>query len=211
MKFYFYNSYQQSFAGFQASAIQAGDRRLRLMSPNWSKGTVRSCLMNSGTRFLLYRNRDGDYVMCAKGLSVKSATDDRKWYINFAVRAKEEEMEWFRAFTCHYCYQQDAFLKELSCWFIPTPEAELSYSLDMERFEKYLSRSFSIPKREKMIRKREYAGGIDWLAGSPGENEIGLLIPEADENYFRRMNPAFARMEIQNGPNGNRQKRSGRK
>ena len=211
MKFYFYNSYQQSFAGFQFSAIQAGDRRLRLMPSAYPKGTVRSCLMNSGTRFLLYRNRGGDYVMCAKGLSVKSAADNRKWYINFAVRAKEEEVEWFRSFTCHYCYQQDAFLKELSCWFIPTPEAELSYSLDMERFEKYLLKPFSIPAEEKMTKKGEYAGGIDWLAGSPGQNEIGLLIPEADENYFRRMNPAFAGMEIQNGPNRSRQKRLGRK
>lgn len=78
--------------------------------------------MNGGIRFILYRNGSGDYIMCAKGVSVKSVVDNREWYINFAVRAKEEEIELFRAFTYQYCYRQDVFLKELACWFIPDSE-----------------------------------------------------------------------------------------
>lgn len=197
MNFYFFNSYQQSYVGYQASCIRTGERRLHLMSDGHPVGTVGSCLKNSGARFILYRNKNGDYVMCARGLCVESALDGRKWYINFAVIAHEEEFSQFQQFIYKYYYRHEAFLEELAAWFQPEPEAKLSYSLDVERFERYLSLDFSMPESEFMTMDETYQRGLAWLANQPGKEEIGLLIPEADEEYFRKMNPLFNRMKIQ--------------
>lgn len=71
----------------------------------------------------------------------------------------------------------------------------------MESFEKYVLKVFFIPKREEAIMQKEYRREIDGLTDNPRKREIGLLIPEEDENYFRRVNPVFAKMKIQNGSN----------
>ncbi len=209
MKFYFYNSYQQSPVGYQVSGIKTGGRRLRLMPAGHPDGTVGSCLKNSGARFILYRKKTGDYVMCARGLCVKSVPDERKWYINFAVTAKEEEFSRFREFTYKYYYRHQAFLEELAAWFKPEPEEELSYSLDVERFERYLSLGFSVTREELMAMEETRRRGVDWLANQLRKGEIGLLIPEADEEYFRRMNPAFGKMKIRKCFGGQRTEKKG--
>ncbi len=204
MRFYFYNSYQHSFVGYQLSEIQTGDCRLRCVPPGYPQNTVKSCLMNSGIKSILYRNyrsradrkTPGDFVMCAKGISVKSALDGRKWYINFAVTAKEAERKQFVKLAHQFYFTHEAFLEELSCWFSPEPEEKLSYSLDEKRFERYLSAPFSITKENNTAESSGIKKAMDYLEHGIKSGEICILFPEADEGYFRKQNQIFRGMKI---------------
>lgn len=204
MRVYFYNSYQHSFVGYQLAAIRTEDYRLRCVPPGYPKNTVRSCLLNSGIKSILYRNygsrtekkTSGDLVMCAKGISVRGALDGRKWYINFAVVAKEAEREQFVQLANKFYFTHGAFLEELSYWFLPEPEKKLSYSLDEKRFKRYLSAPCSMPEGKFSAELVGIKKAMNYVERGIKPGEICILFPEAGEDYFRKQNPIFRGMRI---------------
>lgn len=202
MKFYFCNSYQGSFAGYQIAEIEGGDRMLHQKDAGSLPERVRSCLSNSGMKCILYRDRDGSYGMGIRGLQTEEPKGGRKWYVNLAVKAEEGELSRFLSFVYRYFLEHTAFLKEISSWFTAEPECRLSYSLDADRLNRYMSQEVS-PRllKERLIQPycadiRRYRKALTRMEYGWKKGEIYLLVGESVQTYFRKQNPAFDGMPI---------------
>ncbi|MCD7990686.1 MAG: hypothetical protein LUK37_02390 [Clostridia bacterium] len=197
MKFCFNNSYQQSFVGYQLSTIESGSNELHQIDYSGIPDTVRSSMMNSGTEQIIYRDKDGTYVMCMRRLTVSSPRDGRQWYINFAVTAREKEFDQFSRFAAKCLQDPVGFLKELAWWFEAEPEKILSYSLDTQRFNRYVCSGLSQRRQNGRSFMVPGIGGILYQHALRCLNQrwkrgcIYLLVTEADREYFKKQNPVF--------------------
>lgn len=194
MKFYFNNSYQQSLVGYQLSAMESGSNELRQIDYRCLPDTLRSCMINSGTEQIIYRDRDGTYVMCMRRITVTDPRDNRQWYINFAVTAQEGDFNQFSRFAAKCLYDRTGFLKEMARWFTAAPEKKLSYSLDAQRFNSFVYSGFSQKQWRSTSpgsRGMLYKYALKHLKQGWKNGCIYLLVTEADRNYFKKHNAVF--------------------
>lgn len=199
----FYNSYQNSYVGFQESRYLIGSKELRTNDEKYSEYIeTQKLLTKSGcTCALGNAGDDGKYYFVFRGLNTCD-DQNREWYINLGIEADEESFQQFYNVVTNILLDFNGFNKSLEQWFVATPDSSFSYSLKYEGVEDYITSSDKV-----------FAGDIDFYRiDSPYiskyKNMISdmdkitpgtllLLVPETTQDYFHKQNSFFVNVKKQ--------------
>lgn len=198
MKFYFFNSYEQSHSGFQLTHISTGAQQLQWkQSLECSTPELSSALFHSGARCLAGRSANGTDYFLLRGITVTDESQ-RKWYINLAFEGDESERGQYTALVRGILLEYDSFLSMLAGCFRVQDE-ELSYLLDADAFWNYIQQSTTqaipLSSYEKHSYVKPFLSFFSALE-KPRTNTVLLLVPESSHSYFQRQNPMFRQLKV---------------
>ena len=189
MKFYFYNSYQNSPVGFQLSKCNDLDNNLALINSFDIKSEeIRSLLLNSGTVCAIGKTTQGHNYFVIKGISV---ADDEgvKWYVNIALES-DGIAEEYKAVVYNILTDYSDFKKICEKYMSATNGIDLSYNIDVAAFkEAILSMSVNERAAEFLSSAEPMISEIKDALENPDNKS--LLVLEATEKYFASQNPVF--------------------
>lgn len=197
----FYNSYQNSYVGFQASQYMVGSSKLTTDNKDYSKYADTSGLLtNSGCTCAIGKSQNGNInYFVYRGLNI-SDSKGREWYINLGIEADGESKEQFQRIITNLLLDFSSFEKNLKSWFIATPDNSFSYDLNFDHIDEYILRAsqISIDKIEFYALDNPYTSKFRKMVSditNDGINALLLLVPETTLSYFNKQNPFFQNIE----------------
>ncbi len=203
INFVFYNSYQNSYVGFQLSQYMLGSKKLISNREEISSfAETEKLLTNSGSLCALGKSDNtGKLYFVYRGLSI-SDSNKRTWYINLGIESNEESTEQFYSIITDLLLDFTAFENAVKGWFVATPDAAFSYNLDFENVEKYFSNKKHISVDDVTFYKNNnpYISNFKQMLfdmKTAPINSLILFVPETTLNYFHKQNPFFENTEIQ--------------
>lgn len=197
----FYNSYQNSYVGFQDSQYMVGSSKIITDNKEYSKYADTSGLLtNSGCTCAIGRSQNGNInYFVYKGLSITDS-DGREWYINLGIEADGESKVQFERIVTNILLDFSSFEKNLEKWFAATPDNSFSYDLNFEYIDEYIlgSGQISVDEIEFYGIDNPYISKFKKSISDMTNDEINgllLLVPETTLNYFNKQNPFFENIE----------------
>ncbi len=195
IRFYFYNSYQMSYVGYQLTAAELDAEHLSLLrDTEIDVPEIASCLLNSGTVCAVGQSGQGISYMVFRGLSVV-AQDGRSWYVNMVVCADAPSKDSFVRIVRRIFVRFDEFLFALPGWFYAVPEETLSYGLNFDRLRDFVHRCEVTGIEEGGFWKNPHSGiqrFREMLSElSDSVQRLYFLVPESTKHYFYAHNPVF--------------------
>lgn len=196
---YFFNSYQNSYVGYQLARYMVGTDELEIVADKKSMAPeAESILMNGGTTCVLGRNQNGMTYFGLCGLEIADG-ESRGWFINMALEADQDSASVLLDMVSKIFMDYGKFLDELGGWFYVTPEEKLSFQMNTSVVEQYIR-----SPQDKSINDidfyqgenshiKKYRDMVSGLGTEIGEG-IYLLVPETTKQYFYKQNPHFENM-----------------
>lgn len=195
IRFYFYNSYQMSYVGYQLTTAELDAEHFSLLrNTEIDVPEIASCLLNSGTVCAVGQSGQGVSYMVFRGLSAV-AQDGRGWYVNMAVCADAPSKDSFVSIVRHILMRFDVFLFALPGWFYAVPAETLSYGLNFDRLRDFVHHcevtgiegdGFWKNPHSSIQRFRDMISGL-----SDSTQRLYFLVPESTKHYFCVHNPVF--------------------
>lgn len=199
----FYNSYQNSYVGFQTAEYLVGCPKLKINSEDYSKFVeTEKLLTNSGCVCALGKTFNGrKHFFVYRGLKTND-DNGREWYINIGIESDEESSEQFCNVITSILLNFNAFKNELKRWFVPTPNSSFSYDLNYENIDKFILCVKEASVYDFEFYKSDnphiykFKNMISDIKTSTKDSLL-LLVPETTINYFNKQNSFFENFEKQ--------------
>lgn len=197
LKFIFYNSYQGSYTGFQNGYYSVGLQRIERITKEYpAVCEIRELLSNSGCTCALGKSSDGQKnYFVLRGVNLIDE-EDREWFINFGIETDKDSYERFKNLVCNILVNYVGFLNSIKNWFVATPTDDLSYNLNYDNVDGYISSCVWINPDDFEYyhsddgRTKLFKRMILELKNN-NYTEVLLLVPEITLDYFLHQSSFF--------------------
>lgn len=192
MTFYFYNSYQGSPVGYQLVQWQDSSDQLEpIRTGEIPSEDLRSMFSYGGKAYAIGCDGECSYFIINNLLFRDN--DSLEWYGSFCCCADKQSQVAFAKFVRKVLLDFDGFQNAYAGWFIATPEAELSFAVDVAAVSKWLSEPFGekTSGTDHPVFKQFHAMLNDLAKGI--SRRLFLLVPESTVTYFFNQNPVFVK------------------
>lgn len=190
MKFYFYNTYQNSPTGFQLSEYDEAEEKLKLItSGDIVNEELKSLFLYTGSVAAASSASGKDYFVI-KNIDFADS-ENTEWNVNIAFEADTGDKN-YKTFVYNILVDYAEFKKLLAESIKTSDEAVLSYTVDFKTLKDWLT-----VQKDKDERTTDFYNSSNPLIKKlntmlKSDSKLSLLVLEATENYFYKQNPIFS-------------------